>query len=448
MTRPPTASGAERPPLGTDDAAFRGTTTDAVRTSARTAGVATAGRGRGARRAGLGLGARLFAAMALVVAAGVGTLLVVALLVAPAVFLTHLRRSGMPDLTSAVQTHVDRAFTQATLISLAAGTTVAVIAAGLVTWLIARRLAAPVADLATATTRLADGNYDTDMADPRPGRELTMLTTAVNQLGAKLATSEQTRRRLLTDLGHELRTPIASLEATVEAITDGVLPVDAVTLDTLAEQTSRLHRLVADLESVSRAEERQLALRLQPAPLADLARRAATAVRLRYRADGVNLQIRADDPGPTVTVDHDRIVEALMNLLDNALRHTPAGGTATITIDRPSAGDDHTRSGSLRLARVPVTDTGEGLAPEQASLLFQRFYRTDPTRDRGAPAAGPAVRVPGRHGSGIGLTITRAIIEAHHGHITARSDGPGHGATFTITLPASADRSPSRGDTR
>lgn len=388
--------------------------------------------------------------MTLVVAAGAGTLLVVALLVAPAVFLTHLRRSGTPDLTPTVQTHVDRAFTQATLISLTAGITAAVLAAGLGTWLIARRLATPVANLAAATSRLADGNYGTDLGDPQLGREFTALTAAVNQLGHKLATSEQTRRRLLTDLGHELRTPIASLEATIEAITDGVLPVDKETLDTLAAQASRLHRLVADLESVSRAEERQLALHLQPVPLVDLARRAVNALHPRYRASGVDLQIRADDPGPTVTVDPDRLVEALMNLLDNALRHTPPGGTVTVTVDRaPEAAGktiNHT-AGVPGQAQVTVADTGAGFAPEQAPRLFERFYRTDPVRGPGPSTTTIAASGgPGRHGSGIGLTITRAIIQAHHGSITAHSDGPGRGATFVINLPASTSRRSTRGN--
>ncbi|MFI1991044.1 sensor histidine kinase [Actinoplanes sp. NPDC020271] len=384
------------------------------------------------RWARLGLGTRLFAAMALVVCAGAGTLLVVALLVAPPVFGTHLRRSRMPDLTAAVQSHVDRAFTQATLISLAAGVVVAVLAAGMVTWLVARRLAAPVAELAAATTRIADGNYDTGVTDPRLGPEFTALTAAVNRLAGKLATSEQTRRRLLADLGHELRTPIAALEATVEAITDGVLPVDTETVDTLGEQASRLRRLVVDLESVSRAEERQLALHLRPVHLAAVARRAVTALRPGYQADDIDLLLRADDPGPTVVVDEDRLVEALMNLLDNARRHTPAGGTVTVTVTGPAGArqpGDHPQT----VARVAVADTGEGFAPEHAALLFDRFYRTDPARST-AGAAVPG-RIPGRHGSGIGLTITRAIVEAHRGAIVAESPGPGRGATFTVTLP-------------
>jgi signal transduction histidine kinase len=391
----------------------------------------------------LGLGARLFAAMGLVVAAGAGTLLVVALLIAPAIFLTHLRRAGTPELTPSVQTHVERAFTQATLLALGIGTLAAVAAAALVTWLVARRLAAPVTDLATATTRLADGDYATTVPDPRLGPEFTALTAAMNQLSGRLSSSEDTRRRLLADLGHELRTPLASLEATIEAITDGVLPVDQTSLTTLTEQASRLHRLVADLESVSRAEERQLVLHPAPADLAHLAERAVTVVLPRYQARGIHLMVHAPHLGPTVSADADRLLEALMNLLDNALRHTPTGGHVTLTVDTTTPTPQQ-----AALARLTITDTGTGFTPEQAPHLFDRFYRTDPTPagDHDPSTSSPVVgNSAGRRGTGIGLTITRAIIEAHHGSIEAHSDGPGHGARFTLTLPPlAAKHRPSR----
>ncbi len=374
----------------------------------------------------LGLGGRLFAAMALVVATGAGTLLVVSLLVAPAVFMDHLSRAGAPDLTPVVTTHVDEAFTQATLVSLGTGTLTAVITAGLVTWLVARRIATPVADLALVTGRLANGTYDVRAVDPRLGPEFAVLGTSVNELAAQLATSEDTRRRLLSDLGHQLRTPVASLEATVEAIGDQVLPVDEDTLATLTDQVGRLHRLVADIESVSRAEERQLALDPQPAAAADLARRAAAVLLPQFRAAGVGLEVRASDPGPTVVVDADRIVETLLNVLDNALRHTHAGGHVVVRLDGPRPDPDEPHRALVALV---VADDGEGFDPQQGPLLFQRFYRA------GEPTSGQAVSGPGRHGSGIGLTIARAIVEAHHGSISARSDGPGRGATFTLTLP-------------
>jgi len=372
----------------------------------------------------LGLGSRLFAAMALVVVTGAGTLLVVSLLVAPAVFTNHLSRAGAPDLSPAVTTHVNMAFTQATLIALGTGTLTAAVAAGLVAWLVARRIASPVSDLAVVTGRLANGLYDAKAADPRLGPEFTALAASVNELGEQLSTSEDTRRRLLSDLGHQLRTPIASLEATVEAVGDHVLPMDDDTLATLTDQVARLHRLVADIESVSRAEERQLALNPQPTPATELAHRAAAVLLPQFRAAGIGLEVRASEPGPTVVVDADRIVEALLNVLDNALRHTPAGGFVVVRVDGPTNDD-------RAVTRLVVEDTGEGFVPDQAPLLFQRFYRA-----AGPTSAAPAEAGPGRHGSGIGLTIARAIVDAHHGTLNAHSDGPGRGATFTLTLPA------------
>jgi signal transduction histidine kinase len=364
--------------------------------------------------------------MALVVAAGSATLLAVAAVLAPPLFLTHLRRSGAPDLSPALLTHVDRAFTRATLVSLGIGIAVSVLVAGLVTWLITRRLAVPVTELAVATARLADGHYDTAVADPRLGPEFGALAAAVNQLAHRLATTEETRRRLLADLAHELRTPIASLEATVEAVTDGVLPVDATTLDTLAEQAARLHRLVADLEAVSRAEERQLALRPRPTLLADVAARATTALRSRYEARGVGLALEVPGPGPTVDADADRLVEAVTNLLDNALRHTASGGSVTVTVE--AVADPRPSAGRAGLARLTVSDNGNGFDPDQAKHLFERFYRADSARASGSDRT---------TGSGIGLTITRAIVRAHRGSIDAHSRGRGRGATFTVTLPLS-----------
>ena len=372
----------------------------------------------------LGLAPRLFIAMALVVLSGAGTLLLVALVVAPAVFYSHLHRAGVPAVAPAVQTHVDEAFAQALLVSLGVGVLVAVATATLVTWLVSRRLAAPVADLARVTSSLAGGHYDTIVPDPGLGPEFAALTAAVNQLAVRLGSSEEVRRRLLSDLTHELRTPLASLEATVEAMIDGVLPVDETTLTTLTEQASRLHRLVADLESVSRAEERQLALNPHPVRLADIARRAVDVLRPRFDSKGVAFAVLPTTSRPLVEVDEDRMLEAVMNLLENALEHTPDGGNVTVRVDTARGATPRASH-----ALLTVADTGSGFDPAEAASLFERFYRADPARS----PSGLAART---QGSGIGLTITRAIVEAHSGTITADSGGPGTGARFTISLPS------------
>lgn len=155
---------------------------------------------------------------------------------------------------------VARAFDQALLVALGVGILIAGITGSAISRLAARRLAAPVADAADATSSLADGHLEVRVLDPSMGPEFAKLATSVNALAHRLQATEQTRRQLTADLAHQLRTPIASIRATVEAVREGVLPADDETLETLGYQSDRLSRLVEDLEVVSRAEERQLLL--------------------------------------------------------------------------------------------------------------------------------------------------------------------------------------------
>ena len=366
------------------------------------------------RLLGLGLTWRLFAAMGLVVIAGAATMLVAVLLVAEPAFHAHLTQV-QPPMSEPAHAHVDEAFASAVLIALAVGVVIALVVALFVTWLVARRLAAPVAEASGAAYRIADGDYQTRLRQPGLGPEFDQLTTSFNTMARRLATTEQTRRRLLTDLAHELRTPLASIEATIEAVTDGILPSDPTTLATLTEQSQRLHRLVGDLSAVSRAEERQLNLNPVLIPLKDVVSDSVTAALARFEAKGISLTANHGDAIGQVMVDPDRLAEALGALLDNALRHTAPGGTVTVAT---------TRHGNR--CRIVVTDTGEGFDPDLAVELFERFYRGDSSRT----ASGA--------GSGIGLTIAKAIVTAHHGELRAHSDGPGKGARFEITLPVAA----------
>jgi signal transduction histidine kinase len=324
---------------------------------------------------------------------------------------------ALGTIPATTQQHVDEAFTRAILLSLAIAVAVALIAALSVTWLVTRRIAVPVTELAAAAQNLASGHTDARVPDPGLGPEFAALAAGFNTTAARLAQTERVRQRMLADLAHELRTPIASIEATVEAVADGILPADDAAWSTLIDQTARVSRLVADIAAVSHAEERALTIDPHNRPLGELATRAATAVQARYAAKGVTLIVHIAADTPTVSVDSDRFDEAVTNLLDNALRHSPAGATVTITTG-------FARRWSGNTATLSVTDTGEGFDPTEAERLFERFYRTDTARTRHGT------------GSGIGLTITKAIINAHHGTITARSDGPGRGATFDITLPA------------
>ena len=362
----------------------------------------------------LGLAWRLFAAMGLVVIAGAATMMVAVLLVAAPAFHAHLSQV-QPPLAERAHAFVDEAFGSAVFIALAVGVVVALAVALVVTWLVVRRLAAPVAEASEAAYRIADGDYQTRLRQPGLGPEFDQLATSFNTMARQLATTERTRRRMLADLAHELRTPLASMQATIEAVADGILPSDQTTLSTLTEQSERLHRLVGDLSAVSRAEERQLNLNPVLVRLADVVSGAVTTALAMFEAKGINLTADVGDALGQVLVDPDRMAEALGSLLDNALRHTAKGGAVTVATTRHNS-----------RCRIAVTDSGDGFDPDHAAELFERFYRGDSSRTANGT------------GSGIGLTIAKAIINAHHGQLVGHSDGPGTGAQFEITLPLAA----------
>jgi two-component system, OmpR family, sensor histidine kinase BaeS len=361
-------------------------------------------RERGRRRPGASLGARLFVAMSLVILAGAATLLVVSLLIAPAVFRTHLAEAGVA-LDAAVSTHVEEGFSVALAAALAVGVVAAALVGVIVAAVVARRVTRPVADAASAATRLADGEYGVRMAEPGMGPELADLAVAVNTLAERLETAESRRQALLSDLAHELRTPLAALEATVEAVADGVIPLDHASLASLTAQTQRLARLTHDLSAASRSDEHAFTVVRRSVDLASLADTAVAAQAARYAARGVLLSVTGMRPVPAVA-DPDRVAEVLDQLLDNALRHCAPGDAVTLTVAR-----------SVDIASIEVADTGTGFPSEDAARLFERFTRgTDSS------------------GSGIGLTIARALARAQGGDLRAASDGPGTGARFRLVL--------------
>ena len=198
-----------------------------------------------------------------------------------------------------------------------------------------------------------------------------------------------------------------------EGLFDGVTDLSTETQNVLKAQTDRLARLAEDIDDVSRAEEGRLRLDRHPHEVQELITTTADGIRARYADKGVDLVIDAPhESGLMLDVDSARIGQVLGNLLTNALRHTPPGGRVTIT----------TRPELVEIAII-VTDTGEGIPSSQLPHVFERFYRGDTARGRD------------QSGSGIGLTISKAIIDAHGGTITAHSNGPGHGARFEILLP-------------
>lgn len=363
------------------------------------------------RRLRHSLAGKLLVAQVLVIVAGSTTLLLVALAIAPGVFHEHVR-AALGVVPDDVSRHLDEAFNDAVLLSLGIAVASATLTAAAVSWFLSVRIVRPIAQLARAAERLAHGSYG-ERVPVSGSDELTVLATAFNDMAAALESAELRRRQLLSDLAHELRTPLATIEGYVEGVRDGVVPPTAETWSVLGTESARIRRLVDDLQKVSRAEERQLDLRIERLAPASIVAEVVQAASPAYAAQGVALDTAVGDHLPSVAADRDRIGEVFANLLDNALRSTPRGGRVEVTAAR--------RRDEVELT---ISDTGEGIAPEHLERVFERFYRVDSgrTRDRG--------------GSGIGLAIARALVEAHGGRIQAESDGPGMGARFVVTLPA------------
>ncbi len=361
---------------------------------------------------GRSLATRLMLAQLGVLLASVVTAAVVAFLVGPPLFHEHLLRAG-GELTDDQLLHVERAYLDASLISLGVAFLVALAAAGLVTWVLARRVRRPLADLSSAAGEVARGSYERRVGLTGAGAELDELAASFNTMAARLEVVEDTRRRLLTDLAHEMRTPLATCTAYLEALDDGVATWGPETSTVLFQQVDRLSRLAADIDDVSRAEEGRLSLDPRRVPVARLLDAADATMRARFVEKGVGFDVAADAaPGAVVRVDALRMGQVLTNLLDNALRHSVVGGAVEVA----------PRVDGYEVV-VRVTDDGDGIAAEQLPHVFERFYRGDTARDRK------------ERGSGIGLTISRAIVDAHGGSLTARSAGAGRGATFEVRLP-------------
>jgi two-component system, OmpR family, sensor histidine kinase BaeS len=359
-----------------------------------------------------GLAARLLAGQSMVLIAGALTTGLVAMLVGPPLFHYHLLQAGHEE-NSPELVHIEMAYRQASLIAMGVGLLIALVAATAVTWFLTRRLRHPLEEMARAARELSRGHYSARVPDVGSGTELDTLAEAFNAMASRLEGTEDTRRRMLSDLAHELRTPIATLDAYHEGLHDGIAEVGPVSRAVLTEQTHRLARLADDIDEVSSAEEGRLGLDLHSHAVSDLLWRAHDAMRDSYSDKGVNLLVdTTQGAGLRVTVDRTRIAQVLANLLTNALRHTPPGGVVTLAASRGGAE-----------AVITVSDNGDGIPAEQLGHVFERFYRGDTARTRD------------RSGSGIGLTISKAIVNAHGGDVTAASEGPGRGAKFTVFLP-------------
>jgi signal transduction histidine kinase len=283
----------------------------------------------------------------------------------------------------------------------------AIVAAAVVATIIAyRRLARPASELLEGAERIGGGDYGSRVRPSGP-RAVRTLGAAFNEMAGRLESSEESRRRFLADVTHELRTPITVLQAEVEAQLDGIHPRDDAHLQLLRDQARTLARLVDDLRTLALGDAGRLTLHREPCSLRVLVEDAAATVASMATPRDVNVETSvANDV--ELDVDPVRVGQVLGNLLSNAVRHTPPGGSVRV-VASVDDGD----------VRIVVSDTGPGLG-DDPERVFDRFHAS---ADSG--------------GTGLGLTIARQLVEAHGGRLTAANEPTG-GARFTVTLPRPA----------
>ena len=357
-----------------------------------------------------GLGARLFVSHFLVALVAALTMLTAVLVAAPFVLggvVGGVTGGGTTDLLA-------RTLGEALFISLLVAGLAATATAAVVSLLVSRRIAGSARHVLDAARRIAAGSYG-ERVPVRDADALGELSEGFNAMAKALEEAERRRVEVVSDVSHELRTPISTLQGYLEGITSGTIEPSEEAFSRLYAATARMERLVNDLRQLSRAEARQLTLNVSLVSPSGVVRTATEGMRPMFEEKGVELGVAVPDGLPPILADGDRVTQVLTNLLDNALGHTPPGGRVTVEV-RPGAGE----------VALRVADTGEGLTPEDLGRVFERFYRVEKSRSRSGE----------RGGSGVGLTISKALVEAMGGRIRAESLGLGRGAVFQFMLPA------------
>jgi signal transduction histidine kinase len=282
----------------------------------------------------------------------------------------------------------------------------------LMTFLLSRRILSPVRALTKAARQLGKGDFSRRVDYGGRG-ELGELASSFNSMADNLQRIERLRRNMVADIAHELRTPLSNLKGYLEAISDGVVKADETTIRSLNEEASSLSRLVEDLQELSLADAGEIKINPQEEDISRLIKETVNIAQTKAGAKGISVSYNLPGAVSPVNMDIYRIKQVLNNLITNAIAHTGKDGQITLGV-REENGKVY----------VSVSDTGEGIPPEDLPMIFERFYRVDKSRTR---ATG---------GTGLGLTIAKRLVEAHGGTIEVKSE-VGRGSTFTFTLPVS-----------
>ncbi len=284
--------------------------------------------------------------------------------------------------------------------------------------LISRAMARPLAHLSTAARAFARRDWDYRVK-PEGTVEVADVARAFNQMAESLQRSERVRREMMADIAHELRTPLAVAQGNLRAMLDGVYPLEHSEVATVYDETLLLNRLIDDLRELALAEAGQLPLSMRDVDATAALRDTVAHFVAVAGAQGVELKMQLADDLPTLRTDPDRLAQVLRNLLMNAVRYTPAGGSVTLKAVRQSGSAQHSGAN----LEISVVDTGSGITPEDLPYIFDRFYRGDRSRARSSG------------GTGLGLAIAKTLVEAMGGQMGVES-AAGQGSRFWLTLPA------------
>jgi len=364
------------------------------------------------------LGAKIFFSYLVVIVLGMLVLVVASQFILPAAFNRHMAGMLGSDMMNGMMMNEQSSsplymdFRASFNEALSYAALAAVIAALALSFLFSRSVVTPVQVMSQAAQRIADGRYD-ERVRVSGADELAGLALRFNQMAEKLDQVESMRRRLIGDVSHELRTPLTAIKGSMEGLMDGVLPSTAETFQQIHAEADRLNRLVDDLQELSRVEARAYQLDFRSLDVSSLVQTVTKRLAPQAESKRISLDFELTPDLTPVLADEDRAIQVLTNLTGNALQYTPEGGQVTISVKRIN--DE---------VQFSVHDTGVGISPEHLSHIFDRFYRVDKSRSRQSGG-----------GSGIGLTIARALVEAHGGRIWVESQGEGNGSTFNFTLP-------------
>jgi signal transduction histidine kinase len=294
-----------------------------------------------------------------------------------------------------------------------AGAIAGAVALGIV-FLLTRGMTTPLREMADASERMARGDFSR-RATVNSQDEIGTLAEAFNRMAEELAETDRLRRDLVANVSHELRTPITALQAVLENLVDGVEPPDAETMRTMLAQVERLGRLVQQLLDLSRLESGAVPLDRRVFEVEPMLEHAVKEARLH--ADSVRLSVSVEPASLALDADSERLHQVVANLVENAVRHSPTGGEVAVSALAVGAND----------VRIEVTDEGPGIPDEDATRVFERFYRADSARSSDAG------------GAGLGLAIARWIVDLHGGEIHPEHRTP-RGCRMVVTIPGRIER--------